>query len=366
MVPNNRRTFSFGGGPPARQPVSKQTGHGQEQRRQPQGSSSAPMADRYQAHRHDESRDHQHDHSHDHHRHSRGHHHGSVNYNSAFAVGIALNTGFVILEAIWGLRSHSLALLADAGHNLSDILALLLAWIASLLAKRPPTERRTYGLRRSSILAAMFNALFLLVAMGAIGWEAIQRFNQPSSVEGGIVIGIAAVGIVINTATALLFLSGRKGDLNIRGAFLHMTADAVVSAGVVVAGFLILQTGWLWLDPIVSLLIVAVIFVGTWDLLKDSFNLALDAVPEHIDAGAVKAYLLGLPPVLEVHDLHIWAMSTTETALTAHLIVKKSKQHDLLIQQVTSELRHKFRIDHTTLQVEYGSLNCLHASDGSV
>ncbi len=233
------------------------------------------------------------------------HDHGPANHDRAFALGVALNLAFVAVEAIFGVLSNSLALVADAGHNLSDVLGLLLAWGAAVLSRRLPTPRRTYGLRRSSVLAALFNGIFLLVAIGAIGWEAIRRFSDPGPVAGGTVIAVAAVGIVINTGTALLFLADRKGDLNIRGAFLHMAADAAVSLGVVLAGFAILATDWRWLDPAISLAIVAVIFVGTWGLLRDSVNLALDAVPESIDTAAIGAYLAGQPAVTNVHDLHI-------------------------------------------------------------
>ncbi|MDP9357144.1 MAG: cation diffusion facilitator family transporter [Chloroflexota bacterium] len=281
------------------------------------------------------------------------HDHGPTNHNRAFALGVALNLAFVTVEAVFGLLSHSLALVADAGHNLSDVLGLLLAWGAATLAQRLPTPRRTYGMRRASVLAALFNAIFLLVAIGAIAWEAIRRFSDPGPVAGGTVIAVAAVGIVINTGTALLFLAGRKGDLNIRGAFLHMAADAAVSLGVVLAGFAILATGWRWLDPAISLAIVAVIFVGTWNLLRDSVNLALDAVPESIDTAAVGTYLAGLPAVTDVHDLHIWGMSTTETALTAHLVVPDGVVGDELLAQVAGELHDRFGIEHATLQIEH-------------
>jgi cobalt-zinc-cadmium efflux system protein len=282
------------------------------------------------------------------------HDHGPTNYGRAFAIGTTLNMGFVILEIIYGRRAHSLALVADAGHNLGDVLGLVLAWGASLLARLQPTQRRTYGLRRSSILAALINAVVLLITVGGIAWEAIRRINDPGPVVGGTVIWVAVVGIVINTVTALLFLSGRKGDLNIRGAFLHMAADAGVSLGVVLAGFAILATGWLWLDPVVSLLIVVVILVGTWGLLRDSVNLALDAVPENIDETRVQAYLADLPGVNDVHDLHIWGMSTTETALTAHLVLREASGSDALISRACRELHDEFGIEHATLQIETG------------
>ena len=231
-----------------------------------------------------------HDHSHS----GSGHSHAPKNFGAAFAIGTALNFGFVVLEVVFGVYAHSLALVADAGHNMGDVLGLLLAWGASILARSAPTQRRTYGLRSSSILAALFNAIFLLVSVGAIAWEAIRRFGDPTDVAGKTVIWVSAIGIAINTATALMFMSGRKGDLNIRGAFMHMAADAGISAGVVIAGFAILLTGYHWIDPVVSLAISAVIIWGTWGLLRDSVNLALQAVPEGIDLAKVKDYLAGL------------------------------------------------------------------------
>jgi len=289
------------------------------------------------------------------HDHGHAHSHAPANFGRAFAIGIALNTGFFIIEAVFGVLSGSLALVADAGHNLSDVLGLLLAWGASVLVRRSPTPQRTYGLRRTSILAALFNAVFLLIAIGAIAWEAVGRFARPAPVAEGTVIWVALLGIAVNTATALLFMAGRKDDLNIRGAFLHMAADAGVSLGVVLAGLTILFTGWQWLDPTVSLLIAAVIFIGTWGLLRDSVNLALDAVPEGIDTAAVAAYLAALPGVTEVHDLHIWAMSTTETALTAHLVIPDGRDDDALLARVCAELHDRFGIEHTTVQIECGN-----------
>ena len=247
------------------------------------------------------------------------HGHAPANYDKVFAIGIALNVSYVLVEAVFGALSHSLALVADAGHNLSDVLSLLLAWGASRLSQMQPTKRYTYGLRSSSILASLINAIILLIAMGAIAWEAIRRFNQPQEIPGGTVMAVAAFGVVINAATALLFVKGRESDLNIKGAFLHMAADAGVSLGVVIAGFAIIRTGLYWIDPLTSLIIVAIIAIGTWGLLRDSARLALQAVPPNIDANKVKAYLAALPKVVGVHDLHIWPMSTTETALTAHL-----------------------------------------------
>jgi cobalt-zinc-cadmium efflux system protein len=285
-----------------------------------------------------------------------GHHgHGPPNYNRAFIIGITLNIGFVIVEGLFSFLNNSLALLADAGHNLSDVLGLLLAFGASWLTRRRPTKRYTYGLRRSSILAGLLNASFLLVAMSAIAIEAIRRFSHPTPVSGKTVIGVALVGILINGVTAVMFMSGKERDLNIQAAFLHMTADALVSAGVALAGIAIVTTGWLWFDPVVSLIIVAVIVVGTWNLLRESVNLALDAVPEGIDPLAVRTYLSELPRVVEVHDLHIWAMSTTETALTAHLVMLTGNPGDAFLSRIAMELHDKFGIEHTTIQVETGN-----------
>jgi cobalt-zinc-cadmium efflux system protein len=290
-------------------------------------------------------------HSHNH-THNHGHSHGPADYNRAFAIGVALNVAYIVVEATYGFLAGSLALLADAGHNLSDVLGLLLAWGANYLVQRKPTKRHTYGWRKSTILAALTNAIILLVAMGGIAWEAVRRFGDPSPVAGRTIVIVAAIGVVINTATALLFLSGRKKDLNIRGAFLHMAADAGVSAGVVVAGVVILTTGWLWIDPVVSLVITAIILIGTWGLLRDSFNLALDAVPAGINPEAVKTYLTDLPGVTGVHDLHIWAMSTSETALTVHLVKPDAKDDDRLIGQASKELHDRFGIEHITIQWE--------------
>jgi cobalt-zinc-cadmium efflux system protein len=283
------------------------------------------------------------------------HSHAPASFNTAFAVGIALNAGYIVFEAIFGLLGHSLALVADAGHNLSDVLGLLLAWGARAMARSLPTKRKTYGLRGTSILAALFNAIFLLVSVGAIAWEALRRFNNPAEVAARTVIWVSLVGIAINTATALMFMSGRKGDLNIRGAFLHMAADAAISAGVVIAGLAILFTGRHWIDPVVSLLICAVIVWGTWDLLRESVNLALQGVPKEVDLDAVERYLSALPGITRVHDLHIWAMSTTEIALTAHLVKPDGRLDDPLIDQIQHELHDRFGIEHMTLQLECGT-----------
>jgi cobalt-zinc-cadmium efflux system protein len=276
-------------------------------------------------------------------------------HNRAFVVGIGLNLGFVFLEAGLGLWANSLALLADAGHNLSDVLGLLLAWGASYLSSRRPTARRTYGLRRSSILAALLNTVVLLVAIGGIAWEAIKRLQSPEPVSGLVVVGVAAAGVVVNGATAWLFMAGRKRDLNIRGAFLHMAADAGVSAGVVIAGLVIRRTGWQWVDPAASLLVVVVIAIATWGLFRESLDLALDAVPAGIDPAAVEAYLANLPGITAVHDLHVWGMSTTEVALTAHLVKPDGQLDDCLLETVTEELHKKFGIGHVTIQLEQGA-----------
>jgi cobalt-zinc-cadmium efflux system protein len=280
------------------------------------------------------------------------HNHGPVNYNGAFAVGVVLNFGFVIAEVIFGFTADSLALLADAGHNLSDVAGLLLAWGASVLSRLQPTAKRTYGYRSTTIIAALVNAVILLIAVGGIALESVQRFKSPAPAAGETIIIVAAIGVVINTATALLFFAGRKKDLNIRGAYLHMASDAGVSIGVVLAGIGIMTTGWSWIDPLVSLVIAAIILVSTWGLLTESMNLALQAVPAGIDTQMVSDYLSRLPGVTAVHDLHIWAISTTETALTAHLVKPDPIDDDVLITQVRRDLFENFGIDHITLQWE--------------
>ena len=282
------------------------------------------------------------------------HSHAPTNYGKAFAIGITLNLAFVILEVVYGRISNSLALVADAGHNLSDVLGLALAWGAMALAKRSPTAERTYGFRRSSILAALINAAILLIGVGAIAWEAIARLRHPEPLDETTVIWVAVIGILVNGGTALLFMSGRKDDLNIRGAFVHLASDAFIAFGVVLTGIAILKTGWLLLDPIVSLVIVVLITWGTWGLLRDSVNLVLDKVPEGIDIEAVKAYLTTLPTCSEVHDLHVWGMSTTEAALTAHVVLKPSVCDDALLAKTADDLHRRFGIEHTTLQVEHG------------
>jgi cobalt-zinc-cadmium efflux system protein len=292
-----------------------------------------------------------HTHAHDHHDH--GHHsHAPADFGFAFGVGITLNIAIVILSFVFGVIGHSMALIADAGHNLSDVLGLVMAWVASVLVKRAPSQRFTYGLRGTSILAALFNAVFLLVATGAIALEAIQRFFYPEPVAGKIVMIVAAIGIVINAGTAMLFLRGRKDDLNIRGAFLHMVGDAAISFGVVLAGLVILMTGWQWVDPVVSLGIALVIVAGTWSLLRDSLSMTLQGVPPGIDLPAVRAYLEQRPGVCAIHDLHIWPMSTTETALTCHMVMLDGHPGDEALHLISDELKHRFGIPHATIQVE--------------
>jgi len=292
------------------------------------------------------------------HSHSHKHSHQTPkNFSRAFAISIALNTGFVIVEVSYGILANSLALIADAGHNLSDVLGLLLAWGASILVRRLPTNRRTFGWRRSSILAALLNASFLLIVSGGVAWEAILRLREPTSVAGNTVILVALVGIAINTISAAMFFVGRKGDLNIRGAFLHLTADALVSLGVVLAGIAILWTGWQWIDPIMSLVVIGIIVSGTWQLFQESSNLILDAVPDAINPIAVKAYFAQLENVSEVHDLHIWAMSTTENCLTVHLVIPSGHPGDQFLQELCHELHDRFDIDHPTIQIELGDSN---------
>ena len=305
---------------------------------------------------------------HHHHDHSNGSHsHELKNYGSRFFIGILLNTGFIAAEIIYGLAANSLALLADAGHNAGDVLGLFMAWGAVILAKRQPNERYTYGLQSSTILAALANAILLLVACGGIGWEAIQRFSKPEVIGSNIVMVVAAAGIIVNGVTAWLFVSGSKSDLNMRGAFLHMLADAIVSAGVVAAGAVMMWTGWVWLDPLVSLVISLVIVFGTWGLLKDSFDLALHAAPKHISTAKVKSYLASLDGVKEVHDLHVWAMSTNETALSAHILIEGKHPGDEFLKTLAHNLEHHFSIGHSTIQIEIGdSTKCKLAPDNVI
>jgi cobalt-zinc-cadmium efflux system protein len=312
------------------------------------------------AHQHDhDHHDHAHDHGHDHgHAHGHvGHSHAPDHFGFAFAAGVTLNTVFVVAELVFGYAANSLALMSDAVHNFSDVISLLLAWGAMWLAGKQPTHRHTYGYRRASILAALFNAGLLLIAVGGIAVEAINRIQQPAAVAGWTVVVVAALGILVNGGTALLFMRGRHGDLNIRGAYLHMAADAGVSFGVVVAALLIMATGWLWVDPAISLGIAAVVLASGWGLAKDSVNLALDGVPKGIELAKVRDYLVRLEGVTELHDLHIWAMSTNETALTAHL-VRPTGFNDAFLHGVCEELSHRFNIHHATLQIEASSEVC--------
>ena len=276
------------------------------------------------------------------------------NYTLAFAVGTALNVSFVIVEAVFGFLSNSLALIADAGHNLGDVLALLLSWAATYLAQRKPTRTKTYGLRRGTILAAFISSLILLMTMSIVAWEALGRFTNPSEVNSMTIMIVAGIGVLINTATALLFLSSQHDDLNIKAAFVHMAADAGVSLGVVLAGIAIMVTGLLWIDPAISLLIVVVIVFSTWSVFRDSFNLAMDGVPKGIDAEEVRNFILQQDGITEIHDLHIWAMSTTQVALTAHLVRDTSTIDDQFLHSLSKELRNKFKIIHPTIQIESG------------
>jgi cobalt-zinc-cadmium efflux system protein len=301
-------------------------------------------------------------HAHHHHAHGEAdghsHAHAPADFGRAFAIGIALNLTFVAIEVVYGIYGHSVALLSDAGHNLGDVLGLALAWGATVLGRRPPTPRFTYGLGATSILAALLNALFLLIAVGAISWEAILRLMHPAPVAGTVVMIVAAIGILINGATALLFASGRKGDLNIRGAFLHMLADAIIAAGVLVTGLLIKLTGAAWLDPVASLVVNIVIVWGTWTLLRDSLAMSLNAVPPSIEPDQVRAFLETLPGVTQLHDLHIWAMSTTETALSGHLVMPHGSGGDAFLTRTCQELQRRFGICHATLQIESEAMEC--------
>ncbi|CUT13502.1 Cobaltzinccadmium resistance protein CzcD [Bradyrhizobium sp.] len=316
-------------------------------------------------------REHSHDHEADHdeegHHHGPGHAHAPASFGTAFAIGISLNAALVVAQGVYGYAANSTALMADAGHNLSDVLGLVVAWAASVASKQPPSGRFTYGLKGTSILAALANAVFLLVATGAIGWESVQRFWQPEPVAGITVMVVAAIGIVINGAIALLFARGRKGDLNIHGAFLHMAGDAAVSAGVVVSAALILWTDWLWLDPAMSLVICAVVLWSTWGLLRGSIGMSLAAAPADTDVGAVRTFLLDRPGVTDVHDLHVWPISTTETAMTCHVVMPEGHPGDHFLIESARLLRERYRIGHSTLQIEITENNaCALAPDDVV
>ncbi len=316
------------------------------------------MSEPHSHHDHEDHGHHSHGHGvHDHKHHNHGiggHVHAPSSFGRAFAIGITLNVAYVFAEVFYGVASHSLALLADAGHNLGDVLGLTVAWTAAILSQRRPSGRYTYGLRGSSILAALGNAIMLLVVTGGIGWEAVRRLMEPEPSGGVTIMIVAAIGIAVNGGTALLFMSGRNGDLNIKGAFTHMAADALIALAVVITGGLIFVTDWLWLDPAVSLAVSATIIAGTWSLLRDSFNLALNAVPPSINHEAVERHLAALPGVAQVHDLHIWGMSTTETALTAHLVRPNLPVDDEFLRHTAQELKDRFGIDHATFQVETG------------
>ncbi|MBR0987298.1 cation diffusion facilitator family transporter [Bradyrhizobium liaoningense] len=300
----------------------------------------------HHGHHHHDHADHRHGHDHSH-----GHVHAPAKFGKAFAIGIALNTALVVAEAVYGYVGNSTALLADAGHNLSDVLGLVVAWGASIAARRAPSGRFTYGFRASTILAALANAVFLLVATGAIGWEAILRLREPEPVAGVTVMVVAGIGILINGFTAMLFASGRKHDINIEGAYLHMAADAAVSLGVVVSAALIIWTGWLWLDPLTSLVICATILWSTTSLLRGSIDMSMAAVPKGTDLAAIRAFLLARPGVSAIHDLHVWPISTTETALTCHLVMPAGTG-DAFLMETAQLLKTTHRIGHTTLQVE--------------
>lgn len=327
-----------------------------------------PDHDQDHEHKAEHDQGHEHDHGHEHSHaaesagaHHHAHAHGSLGAahalfhdgsNLRLGVAVSLNVTFVVIEACFGFLSNSVALIADAGHNLGDVLGLLCAWGAIYLSRRPPGGRFTYGLGRSSVLAALANAVLLLVACGAIAWEAIGRIAAPPTVAGATVAGVATAGIVLNGLSAALLHRGSEHDLNRRSAFLHMLGDAAVSAGVLVSGLIIAFTGFSWLDPVVSLLIVGIILVSTWGLLRDSLHLSLDAVPANVNSGAVLSYLAAQRGVTDVHDLHIWALSTTSVALTAHLVVPEAGAGDALLTSLTPSLKRRFHIDHATLQIE--------------
>ncbi|MYM90836.1 cation diffusion facilitator family transporter [Rugamonas sp. FT82W] len=318
----------------------------------------------HHGHGHDHEHDHApakakscgHDHGHDHGHGGHHHHHGDPNtMGRAFAVAIVLNTAFVAIEFFYGFLANSTALMADAGHNLSDVLGLMLAWGAAILAKRVPNGRYTYGLRSTSMLAALFNSMLLMAACGAIAWEAVQQLVHPEPVAGLTVSVVAGVGILVNGFSAWLFMSGSKDDINVRGAYLHMAADAAISLGVLVAGVIVRYTGWNWLDPLVSGVIVAIIVYSTWSLLKQAMRMMLAAVPDNLDHAEVEQFLRAQPGVTDVHDVHIWSMSTTENALTAQLVTPAGHPGDAAMDAISAQLKEQFSIDHSTLQVRLGT-----------
>lgn len=313
-------------------------------------------------HQHHEHCDHNHSHNHDHnhshdHDHGHHHHHEVKNFNKIFFIGISLNTIFVIVEVLYGVWSNSLALIADAGHNLSDVFGLALAWLAFWFSKKKPSEKFTYGYRRSSILSALANAMLLLIAVGAIAWEALRRFQSISEVQSQTVMLVSFIGILINGFTAYLFMADQKHDLNLKGAYLHMLADALISAGVLISGFIIFKTQADWIDPLISIVISLIIVYGTWSMLTHSFRLALDAVPENINYSSVKKYFTEIKGIEQVHDLHIWALSTTETALTVHLILPLQLHGDAFLARIHQDLKTQFKINHATIQLEVGDVS---------
>jgi len=283
---------------------------------------------------------------------SPNHNHNVINYNHSFAIGITLNIIFVIIEVIYGITADSMALIADAGHNLSDVISLLLAWGANILAAKQATTYRTFGFRRATILASLISSVLLLIALGGITLETFERLIEPQAVDALTVITVAAIGVIINTATALLFIKGQKDDLNIRAAYLHMAADAGISLGVVIIGIAIYFTGWLWLDPVISLFIVIIILISAWALLKESINLSIDAVPQGINMPDIQSYLNNLDDITSIHDLHVWALSTTEVALTVHIVTTNKEINNQFIEKVQLHLHDVFNIDHSTIQIE--------------
>jgi cobalt-zinc-cadmium efflux system protein len=318
-------------------------------------------------HGHEDHRDHKHEH-HDHEHHHHHHHAPPDRVTRAFAVGIVLNIAFVVIGIAAGIYANSTALLADSAHNMGDVLGLAMAWGAAVLARRARSERRTYGLRRTTIFAALGNGGLVLFAIGGVVWAAVQRLGSAPAVDGGVVAIVAALGVVLNGLSAVLFARGREHDLNMRGAFLHLVADAAVSAGVVIAGVIVWRTGWSWIDPAVSLVVSLVILRGTWGLVREAIDLLLDAVPPHIDSAAVEAYLAALPGVMEVHDLHIWSMSTTEVAMTAHVVIPWETCPPSFLTDASLDLERRFKIGHVTIQIEPAGqpANCGQSAAGAL